>query len=406
MKRSINLIFIFYSFFILGFFLNSDPNSGAFGDYQNHIRVINDFKNSLIDTLLNYDSYNTRHSPVLYIIISFFYKLNIPDQIIRIFSIHLCLFLPFIFYKCLLTKYPKVNKEILILFSGIILISPTFWSLSIWPDSRLFGLIFFCLSIYYFLKFEFEKENNFKNAIKCILSYTLASYFSPNFSIFSIFYFYFFLKEFHLSKKIIYIVLLNIVLSLPAIIYIFSLETIFLFNHAIPGGKIGNLQIFNFSNKILIIFSIISFYIIPFYITKSIKLNFWSYKLITSSLAIVLLLAIYFDYNYYLTGGGIFFKISYFLTKNNYLFFITCFFSTIFILNIMKMNFRNSILIILLILSNPQYTIYHKYYDPLLLILFTLLFSVNLNIRNFFNYRSLIIFYIYSGSFLIINFLK
>ena len=45
MKRSINLILILYLFLILGFFLNADPNGGAFGDYQGHIGVINDFKN-------------------------------------------------------------------------------------------------------------------------------------------------------------------------------------------------------------------------------------------------------------------------------------------------------------------------------------------------------------------------
>ncbi len=193
---------------------------------------------------------------------------------------------------------------------------------------------------------------------------------------------------------------------MPAIFYLFSLDTIFLFNTAVPSGNINNFQIFNFSNKILIIFSIIFFYALPFLLTKSINLNFRDFKIIMLSLIIISILGYFFNYNFNLTGGGIFFKVSYFLTKNNYLFFILCFISTIFVLNIMRLDIKNSILIILLILSNPQYTIYHKYYDPFLLILFTLLFSVNLNIRNFFNFRSLIIFYIFSGSFLIMNFLK
>ncbi len=406
MFKSIYLIFLLYGVLLIGFFLNADPNGGAFNDYQNHIRLITDLKENFFETLFNFDKYATRHSPILYILISFFYKLNIPDAFIRFLSIHFCLLLPIIFYKSILIKFKDIDKNYALLLSGLIFLSPTFWSLSIWPDSRMFGLIFFSLSILFFLKFEIEDKDHFNNSIKCILSYTLASYISPNFSIFSIFYFYFFLKKFNLSKEIIYIILLNIILSLPAIFYIFSLDTIFLFNTAVPSGNIDNSQIFNFSNKILIIFSIIFFYAIPFLLTKSIKLNYRDIKIIILSFIIILILGYFFDYNFNLTGGGIFFKISYFLTKNNYLFFIICFFSIIFILNIMKMEIKNSILIILLILSNPQYTIYHKYYDSLLLILFTLLFSINLNIRNFFNYRSLVIFYVYTGSFLIINFLK
>ena len=406
MFKSIYLIFLLYGLLLIGFFLNADPNGGAFSDYQNHIRLLTDLKDNFFETLLQFDKYATRHSPVLYIFISFFYKLNFADIIIRFLSIHFCLLLPLIFYKCILIKFKDVDKNHALLLCGLIFLSPTFWSLSIWPDSRIFGLIFFCLSILYFLKFETQNEDHFSNSIKCILSYTLASYISPNFSIFSIFYFYFFFKKFNLSKEIIYIALINIILSLPAIFYLFSLDTIFLFNTAVPSGNINNFQIFNFSNKILIIFSIIFFYALPFLLTKSFNLNFWNFKIIILSLIIIFILGYFFNYNFNLTGGGIFFKVSYFLTKNNYLFFILCFISTIFVLNIMRLDIKNSILIILLILSNPQYTIYHKYYDPFLLILFTLLFSVNLNIRNFFNFRSLIIFYIFSGSFLIMNFLK
>ena len=79
MKRSINLIFILYSFFILGFFLNADPNSGAFGDYQNHIRVINDFENNLIDTLFNLIS---RCVSLIILILTTFESTIISDIII------------------------------------------------------------------------------------------------------------------------------------------------------------------------------------------------------------------------------------------------------------------------------------------------------------------------------------
>ena len=403
MKRSINLILILYLFLILGFFLNADPNGGAFGDYQNHIRVINDFKKNFLKTFFSYDIYATRHSPFLYIIISFLYKLSIPDQIIRIISLHTCLLLPIIFFKCIELKYPKVDKKFLILFSGIILLSPTFWSLSIWPDSRLFGLIFFCLSIYFFLKFKIEKK--FINSIKCIIAYSIASYLSPNFAVFSIFYFYFFYLEFNLTKKLFLIILINIILSLPAFLYLLSLESNFLFNSASPGAQ-GEVNYLNYSNKILIISSIIFFYILPFLFVNSIKIKYFDAKVIVLSFFLVLFLSIKFNYNFDLTGGGIFFQLSNFFFKNNYFFFLICVFSFLTIFHICRFNKTNFLILFLLILSNPQYTIYHKYFDPLLLILFLSIFEFKINVKKIFNYRSLFIFYLYTGSFLIMNFIK
>ena len=76
-------------------------------------------------------------------------------------GLHLCLFLPFIFYKCLTVKFSEIDKKILFFLSSLIFLSPTFRSLAIWPDSRLFGLILFTLSIYYFLKFEDSKDFKF-----------------------------------------------------------------------------------------------------------------------------------------------------------------------------------------------------------------------------------------------------
>ena len=399
-------IFLLYVFLLIGFFLNVDANKGAYLDYQNHIKLLADLRDNFFYTLSKYDEYATRHSPVLYIFISFFYKLNFSDQLIRFFSLHFCFLLPFIFYKSILVKYKNINKKSVLLIVGLILLSPSFWSLSIWPDSRLFGLIFFCLSIYFYLKFEGEEKHNFSNAIMCILSYTASAYLSPNFAVFSIFYFYFFYKKFKFQKELIYIILINIALSLPAFIYLFSLETIFIFQTAVPTGDIKYSEIFNIANKILIISSIIFFYAIPFIITNSLKYNFLNYKIIFFSLIILFVSINFFNYNYDLTGGGIFFKLSFLLFKNNYLFFIICFFAINFILYLIKIDFKNIFLLILLLISNPQYTIYHKYYDPLMLILFSLLFSVNLNIRNFLNNRSIIIFYLFTGSFLILNFLK
>jgi len=166
------------------------------------------------------------------------------------------------------------------------------------------------------------------------------------------------------------------------------------------------LDVLNMSNKILIISSLIFFYAIPFLLTKSIMINFKNLKLAIISIFITFFLAINFNYNFDYTGGGIFYKISYYLFKNNILFFVICIFSLIFNLSLLNTDRKNLFLVILLILSNPQYTIYHKYYDPFLLILFTLIFNLNLNTKKLFNYKSVIIFYVYASLFLIFNFVK
>jgi len=400
------IIFPIYIVLLFGFFLNADPNGGAFLDYQNHLILISDLKNNFYQTLLEYDNYKTRHSPILYILISILYKINFSDLIIRLISVHVCLFLPFIFYQCILLKYKNIDKNSALIVSYLIILSPSFWSLSIWPDSRIYGLIFFTLSIYYYLKFEIENRIKFSNTLKCILSYTISAYFSPNFAIFSIFYFYNFYKKYSFSKEMIYIFFLNLILSIPAFIYLFSLETVFIFQSSVPAGTSISAETFNFSNKILIISSIILFYSIPFLITKSLKLNLSNLKINLISIFILIFCVFYFNYKIELTGGGIFLKLSQFVFKNNYLFYIICLFAIIFILNFIKNDVKNFILIFLIILSNPQYSIYHKYYDPLIFILFILLFSINLNIRNFLKTRSIIIFYLFTGSFLIFNFFK
>ena len=145
-----SFIFILYLSAILGFYLGEDSTGGAFLDYTNQKYISQNFANNFYQAFLNYDNYNTRHSPVLIILLSFFEKLNLGDTFIRLINFHFCLLLPLFFFKCLKEKFPEVNKSYLLLFSGLIFLSPTYRTLSIWPDSRIYGLIFFTISIYFF----------------------------------------------------------------------------------------------------------------------------------------------------------------------------------------------------------------------------------------------------------------
>ena len=91
-------------------------------------------------------------------------------------------------------------------------------------------------------------------------------------------------------------------------LYIFSLESVFLFKSGVPVDAFNVGEIFNISNKILLISSLIFFYAIPFIFTKSINLKFFSKNNILFASFIVILLSYFFSYDVRYTGGGIFFK--------------------------------------------------------------------------------------------------
>ena len=87
--RSNNLFrffILFYIVAIIGFFLNLDPNGGAYLDYLNQKRISEEFSINFHDKFLNFDKESTRHSPVLLIILSIFEKFKFPDIYIRLIN--------------------------------------------------------------------------------------------------------------------------------------------------------------------------------------------------------------------------------------------------------------------------------------------------------------------------------
>ena len=394
---------LLYTSVIISLILNEDSTGGAFLDYINQKKISQDFAVNFKNTFLNFDQYNTRHSPILIIFLSFFEKINLDDNLIRLIHLHLCFLLPIIFFSSLRIKYKFVKPENLLLLVGLIFLSPTFRSLAIWPDSRLLGLTLFCFSIYFYM---FEENKKFKNCILNIIFCAIAAYISPNFALFSIFYFYKFIIFFKLEiNKLIPIIFLNLILSIPAFYYIFILDINFLNKAAALNiDKNENIFFLNIYNNILLISSIILFYLFPFLITKIININnIFKFKKIIISLAIFLICAFYFDYNYQFTGGGIIFKFSNFFLKNNIFFFIICFVSILIIINLVNTKFENILLLIIILLSNPQITVYHKYYDPFLLIVFFTLFNFNINLSKINLKLNSSIIYLFFISFLLIS---
>ena len=401
------LIFILlYLSLIVGFYFNEDSTGGAFLDYRGQKGVSEAFAINFNNTFLNYDNFATRHSPVLIVFLSFFEKINLSDNLIRIIHLHILLVLPFIFYLILIEKFKYIEKKYLLLIVGLVFLSPTFRSLSIWPDSRLLGLSIFSLSILFYL--FFLRSNQLKYCFFNIIFCAFSAYISPNFSVFSIYFFYFFCKKYgYFSRELIYIILTNILLSLPALYYLFVLDVNFLTKTAAITEKKNLIFFNNIANQILIIPSIIFFYFLPFVLTNILNLNF---KNITSKIIISLLIfiicLIYFDYKFSYTGGGIFFKTSYYLFENNYLFYLMSYISLLFLFLILSNKFDNYLIFLLILLSNPQISIYHKYYDPFLIIILFSLVNIDIDIKKIMKFKTNVFIYLYFTMFLIIGFFK
>ena len=405
-SKNIILFIALYISLIIGFLLNENLNYGSYQDWVNTTLVIESFSRNLTETLLNYEAYGHRHSPVYLIFLSFFHKLGLSFDLIRLIHLHLCLSLVLIFYKCLKLKFNQTDKKILKILALIVFLSPTFRSISIWPDTRLPGLIFFTISVYYFLKFL--KNSDYKYVWLCSIWLIISSYVSPNFSIFSFYYYFIFFKKLNFIKfyKLIFF---NLVSCIPILYYLFFLDVNFLTAGKTPGldGDIVSLN-FNYSNKILIISTIILFHLLPvvFY-TIDYKKFFFFFKTKLPITAITLLPVFYFfDYNIKYTGGGVFFQLSQFLFDNNFLFFLVSLFSISLLLFFSKASINNFFIVFLLILSNIQMTIYHKYYEPFVLIIFFLLFK-KINFQNFFNNKhSILYLYLYSILFVVLRIAK
>ena len=392
-----------YSSLIVGFIFGENLTGGAQNDYIAHKEIILKFSTNFLETLLNFDKESTRHSPVLLIILSFFEKIGLSDSFIRLINLHFLLLIIFFFFKCLKIKFSNYNNKILYLISLLLFISPTFRSLSVWPDSRLHGLLYFIISIYFFL--NFKKENNkklkFKFALLNTLFLCIASYFSPNFSLFVFFFLFHFYNNYKIKKRFLILILLNFFLSLPAIYYVFFLKIFFFLTSVSEYGK--SLAALNPANKIILISSIFLFHYFPFFFITKNKYTF-KIKYLIILISIFTILIYFFNYQTNFTGGGIVYKLSNILFNNNYFFYFFSFLGFWLIFNLSYKNFNNFLLIFLIIFGNPQLEVYQKYYEPMLLITFFTLFNFNFN--RLMLKKRIIFLYIFNLFFLIANLLR
>ena len=111
-NNSKQIIFIiYYLIFLSAFLINENTTGGAYQDYNGYMSIIKLLINDFSGTLLSFDELNERHSPVIIILLSFLYKLELSDTVIRFIFFNFSIISVVFFYKCLLIKFKSVPNN-------------------------------------------------------------------------------------------------------------------------------------------------------------------------------------------------------------------------------------------------------------------------------------------------------
>ena len=191
-----------------------------------------------------------------------FLKLTNNILFIKCLYILFSCLLPYIFYLIIKTKY-KINTDYIFIFSLIIFFSPYFRSSAIWLLGDNLSLVFFSLTVLFFLKIENEKEN-ILNYYVCFISLILCCYIRYYYCIFLIYFLFIFYKKLDF-KSFFNILILAFILLIPALVYFYYVIVNYEFINRFLGY--GNI---NYYSNSLIILSIILFYLLPFILSKNI----------------------------------------------------------------------------------------------------------------------------------------
>ena len=143
--NSRNLFVYSYLILILGFYIGEDLNGNAKEDYLGQFHIITEFSKNFIYALQNYaelEEGTSRQSPLFFGLLSIIYKIFPSGDLLRFVNFNICFISIFIFYKCLKLVYKQETSLNITLASVILILSPSFRSLAIWPNSINLGLLF------------------------------------------------------------------------------------------------------------------------------------------------------------------------------------------------------------------------------------------------------------------------
>lgn len=376
MKLKKNFLIIYYLVLYLtllvGFYFGEDFARGFKYDYEIHQNLIKDLFNvSISYGLLNYDQNYVPHSPLFIIYIVIFKKIFVYDEVFRLINLHICLLIPIFTGLALKHRFNLKKNDPIYLLPSIFFLSPYFRAGATWTDDNILALIFFCISLLYFIKFEKDKSKT-KYIILNTIFLAASCYLRPIYCIFSIYFFVIYFINFQFQKKFIIYILINFLLAFPAFYYVFIL--------GINKWIFTYLFRENIITPISLTSTLICFYLFPFLIKDILKKKkeFFCLKNLFIFGIFFILILFYFSYerDY---SGGIFYRLSNIIFGNNIIFLIISSSSLLilFIIFGKKISFKNLdiLLIIILFLLEIDGIVYHETYDPLIYILIFSLFK-------------------------------
>ena len=365
---------IIYILFILSLFVGlifqENSAGGAIHDINHLLPYIDKFQEGFKTGMQYYLNNINIHSPFFFILIS--YLNNLFDNIFytEILYILISSVLPILFYRILKIKF-DYNKNLLFLVSCLIFISPYFRSSAIWLLGDNLALIFFSISIIYYLKFSNDKNN--RNLYLCITAIIICCYIRYYYALFYFFYLFSVYREIN-NKFFLIILTYSFIISIPAFFYIYLIVNNYNFI-----DTVYTYSKLNYFGNIFTILSIILFYIFPFITSdlKTIKKHYLENKkeiiFLSFPLIIIYFLDIIFNNNlidFSPLGGGVFIKLLNLIELDLKISLLTISIISILILNFYLRTklIKNYTLMALFILSFPMYTLFQKYFDPLIYI--------------------------------------
>ena len=396
-KKEYIFIIAFISLF-LSLYLGENSSGGTYLDYLSTKKFVDAFDKGFLDGFNWFLSFGQIHLHFFYLIKSVLRNLFSQFEIHMIYILISSL-VPLVFYKILKKKYVNSDKYFLFLISLIIFLSPYFRSSAIWVTNDNLALLFFLISLYFFLCFQTKNNNSLYYPFLCFLFLILASYIRQNYALFSIFYFYYFFKNLNLLN-FLYLNLLNILMSFPALIYFYFFISKDKSEISFTSDSIS----FDIIFSILVFSSLYFFYYIPIILNFLLKNNLFNFfkknkKIIFFLLTVFLILSFWYTIPITIYGGGVFYKLSKLLNIN--FFYLFSFFGLFFLFTINKINFENLLIYLILVISFPLIHVYQKYFDPLIYVVFLSLINSKIIDQLFYKKEiSIIYLFSYLGLFL------
>ena len=414
------LIFLSFSSFFLGFYLDENSAGGGsyLGDWDRAWPNVQIFLNHDVLTAINHEVFETNRSPLLYILHGLFNPFAETEISYRRSVFAVSLLVPALFYLCLKQKFQEKDSLLLLLVASCIFLSPYFRTSSYWGLEENYGIISLLLTFLFLNSFLKNKnENSYKIYFQLFLLVLFSSacvYFDQKLLIIPIICF----VKIIACKKIIILKIFSafsyFILSLPYI-YLMTLWGGILPTHdKVYTGLGKELYPGNFGYAC----TIIALYFLPFLFFKEKNLlklikNFFSEKknnyLIILFLVYLLFLLIssFFFQQDFLNidlqlGKGFVHKFSLVLFQVHFIraifIYFSFFVSWVIILIFLENNLKDSLILFyffaLSIITTP---ILQEYFDPLMLVMIFTFFSSKM----FINYKNSVILFLYLSIFLI-----